>query len=396
MTVFGLVSAVAGFVKVRFLVDKAVIDNIVFRAHYRITSAIMFLCCIIVTANNLIGDPINCVSDGAVSGHVINTYCWITYTFTLPDNNVKAVGTHVAHPGLGGDYGEKKIHSYYQWVPFMLFFQGLLFYIPHWMWKQWEEGKIRMISEGIRGATMESKQERQAKTDRLVQYIIETLHLHNSYAAGYFFCEIVNFINVVGNIFFIDTFLGGAFLSYGTDVIKFSNMNQEDRSDPMIEVFPRVTKCTFHKFGASGTIQKLDALCVLALNILNEKIYIFLWFWLIILAVLSGMAVLYSMAVVLMPSWREAILKKRFKFGTPTAVSALIRKTQVGDFLLLHLLGQNMNIMVFNETLDELCRRLQFGSSSGASPTSVPSAPSTLEMHPIYPEMEKYAKDTEI
>lgn len=55
MTVFGLVSAVAGFVKVRFLVDKAVIDNIVFRAHYRITSAIMFLCCIIVTANNLIG-----------------------------------------------------------------------------------------------------------------------------------------------------------------------------------------------------------------------------------------------------------------------------------------------------------------------------------------------------
>lgn len=65
--------------------------------------------------------------------------------------------------------------------------------------------------------------------------------------------------------------------------------------------------------------------------------------------------------------------------------------------MLLHLLGQNMNIMVFNEVLEELCRRLQFGSSSsGASPTSVPSAPSTLEMHPIYPEIEKYAKDTEI
>lgn len=133
----------------------------------------------------------------------------------------------------------------------------------------------------------------------------------------------------IGNIFFVDTFLGGAFLTYGTDVLKFSNMNQDERSDPMIEVFPRVTKCTFHKFGASGTIQKLDALCVLALNILNEKIYIFLWFWLIVLAVLSALAVLYSMAVVLMPSTREAILKKRFKFGTPAMVSALIRKTQV-------------------------------------------------------------------
>lgn len=130
----------------------------------------------------------------------------------------------------------------------------------------------------------------------------------------------------------MDTFLGGAFLTYGTDVLKFSNMNQEQRTDPMIEVFPRVTKCTFHKFGASGTIQKLDALCVLALNILNEKIYIFLWFWFIILAIFSGLAVLYSMAIVLMPSTRETILKKRFKFGTSATVSALIRKTQVGFF----------------------------------------------------------------
>lgn len=56
MAVFGLVSAVAGFVKVRYLADKAVIDNIVFRFHYRITSAILFACCIIVTANNLIGE----------------------------------------------------------------------------------------------------------------------------------------------------------------------------------------------------------------------------------------------------------------------------------------------------------------------------------------------------
>ncbi|XP_070158285.1 innexin inx3 [Polyergus mexicanus] len=397
MAVFGLVSAVAGFVKVRYLIDKAIIDNMVFRMHYRITSAILFLCCIIVTANNLIGDPINCISELGGAGHVINTFCWITYTFTLPANNAKPVSTHVAHPGLGVDVGEKRYHSYYQWVPFMLFFQGVLFYMPHWMWKQWEEGKIRIISEGMRGAMVETKQERQAKVERLVQYLIETLHLHNSYAAGYFFCEALNFLNTIGNIFFVDTFLGGAFLTYGMDVVKFSNLNQEQRSDPMIEVFPRVTKCTFHKFGASGSIQKLDALCVLALNILNEKIYIFLWFWFIILAIMSGLAMLYSTAIVLMPSTRETILKKRFKFGTPTTVSALIRKTQVGDFLMLHLLGQNMNLMMFNEMLEELCRRLQFGSGSGASPTSVPSAPSTLEMSPVlYPEIEKYAKDTEI
>lgn len=55
MAVFAMVSAVSGFVKIRHLLDKAIIDNMVFRCHYRITTAILFLCCIIVTANNLIG-----------------------------------------------------------------------------------------------------------------------------------------------------------------------------------------------------------------------------------------------------------------------------------------------------------------------------------------------------
>lgn len=147
MTVFGLVSAVAGFVKVRYLIDKAIIDNMIFRCHYRITSALLFVCCIIVTANNLIGkhiseminclfaqyssddiyliagDPISCINDGAVAGHVINTYCWITHTFTMPGQHGKHVGTEVAQSGLGNDNAEKTYHSYYQWVPFVLFFQ---------------------------------------------------------------------------------------------------------------------------------------------------------------------------------------------------------------------------------------------------------------------------------
>lgn len=58
MTVLGMASAVAGFVKVRYLVDKANIDNMIFRAHYRITSAILFLACIVITANNLIGKQV--------------------------------------------------------------------------------------------------------------------------------------------------------------------------------------------------------------------------------------------------------------------------------------------------------------------------------------------------
>ncbi|XP_055616292.1 innexin inx3 [Toxorhynchites rutilus septentrionalis] len=387
MAVFGLVSSVAGFIKVRYLIDKAIIDNMVFRCHYRLTSAVLFLCCVLVTANNLIGDPISCINDGAIPGHVINTYCWITYTFTLPGQHGRQQGTAVAHSGLGNEYNqERTYHSYYQWVPFMLFFQGLLFYMPHWIWKNWEEGKMRMISDGLRGSMALVPEERKGRQSRLVRYLEDSMKTHNTYSLGYFICEALNFINVVGNIFFVDKFLGGAFLTYGSDVLKFSDMDQENRSDPMIEIFPRVTKCTFHKYGASGSIQKHDALCVLALNILNEKIYIFLWFWFIILSVLSGLAILYSAAIVMMPTTRVAVLKRRFRTATSKQLVNLTNRLQIGDFLMIHLLGQNINVTSYCEVLDSLIKRMDMKPMR-----DTPSAPSTLEMAPIYPEIGKYA-----
>ena len=61
----------------------------------------------------------------------------------------------------------------------------------------------------------------------------------------------------------------------------FLEDDPETRIDPMAQVFPRVTKCSFFKYGPSGTVQTHDAICVLPVNIVNEKLYIFLWFWLV-------------------------------------------------------------------------------------------------------------------
>lgn len=124
-------------------------------------------------------------------------------------------------------------------------------------------------------------------------------------------------------------------------------MNQENRSDPMVEIFPRITKCTFHKYGASGSIQKHDALCVLALNILNEKIYIFLWFWFILLAVLSACAIIYSALVVMLPTTREAIIKRRFRNGTTNEVEGLISNIQVNRPKTITLFQNRMEIFQF-------------------------------------------------
>ena len=47
------------------------------------------------------------------------------------------------------------------------------------------------------------------------------LKFYQNWAVKFFICECLNFVNVIGQIYFIDTFLEGEFLHYGTDVLKF-------------------------------------------------------------------------------------------------------------------------------------------------------------------------------
>ena len=72
-----------------------------------------------------------------------------------------------------------------------------------------------------------------------------------------------------------------------------------------------MTKCTFHKYGPSGTITRHDGLCVLALNIINEKIYVFLWFWFLTVALFSAVAILYRMVLLLAPGLRASVIQAR-------------------------------------------------------------------------------------
>lgn len=70
----------------------------------------------------------------------------------------------------------------------------------------------------------------------------------------------------------------------------------------------------------------------------------------IILSVVSGVALVYSAAVILMPRTRETILKRRFRFGTPTGVEALVRKTQVRLIFLIQI-EANLDYANFNENI---------------------------------------------
>ena len=148
-------------------------------------------------------------------------------------------------------------------------------------------------------------------------------------------------------------------MTYGTDVLNFMNQEDEDRSDPMMEVFPRVTKCTFHKYGSSGTIMKLDALCVLGLNIINEKIYITLWFWFVFLALATSLYTVYVVAIISMPGLRRNLVIRKAIGSNKDLARHLVEKANIGDWFLIFLISRNLDSIMYNIFIQEISEKFK-------------------------------------
>jgi len=361
----GMFNSVKPYVVPKPKVDVPRPDNAVFRLHYKLTVAVLLVGTILVSSYGYIdssGSAIQCMMDKGVGvpGTVINRYCWIMSTFTLPKHFEGEIGEDFIHHGVGphGDDDERIYHAYYQWVPLMLFFQAICFYAPHWIWKQCDNGKIKNVIVGL-NKVIDDEDARADRIKLVAGYMRERMQLrgeHRNWAIKFFLCECLNLINVVGQIILTDNFLGGEFTTYGTQVLHFPYENPENRVDPMSRIFPRMTKCIFHKYGGSGTIQRFDALCVLGMNILNEKIYIVLWFWFVILAVITAVNLVVRAMQLFCPTTRQRFVKLETRgfLGRNVDredVEKVVSQMSYSDFLIFYYLAQSMDKKNFGDLI---------------------------------------------
>ena len=245
----------------------------------------------------------------------------------------------------------------YQSYTYIHYPQALLFYAPYWLWKTCEGGKMEAISTDLTQPIM-NREERKEKVEMLAEYLHASLHQHNFYAVKYLLCEILNFIITIVNIVLFNKFLDGKFIAYGTDVFSFLQMESEDRTDPMHVLFPRMTKCTLKAFGPSGTTQNLDALCVLPHNIVNEKMYIFLWVWMWFLVVADSLAILWRCMVFFVPFIRINLLKNYTQGLNNNQMNILSTNLKVGDYFLFYLLHKNVSHLSFTDLIREVTDRI--------------------------------------
>lgn len=335
------------------------IDNNVFKLHYKVTVSMLTIFIILVAIKQYIEDPIDCIVDG-IPQEVMDAYCWIHSTFTISNELGHRIGKDIISPGVSAHTGndEVKYHQYYQWVCIMLLIQAVLFYIPHYLWKNWEAGRMKMISLGMERSLIDEKYKENRKI-AISNYYMEHKGSHNMYFWKFFLCEILNFINVLGQIFLLNSFLGGEFLSYGHQVFQYMiSKKSNGMVDPMSSVFPKITKCTFQKYGPSGGMEKFDGLCILPVNILNEKIYTIVWFWFIFLAAISGLSLIFRLLVITCPWTRTLSLPFGFSRFYKDEFNSVTSEGYIGDWFILLQLSKNMDSLMFCELIKYLSEKI--------------------------------------
>ena len=98
---------------------------------------------------------------------------------------------------------------------------------------------------------------------------------------------------------------------------------------------------------------------VLGLNIINEKIYITLWFWFVVLAILTALYTVYIVAIVSMPGLRRNLITRKANKANKDHAFHLVQKATIGDWFMYFLISRNMDSHTYNIFIQEITEKFK-------------------------------------
>lgn len=205
--------------------------------------------------------------------------------------------------------------TYYQWVPVILLFMALLFKLPNVFWRMCNGhaginlDKMTTLAESTQLGSPEDRlnkikqlahymdrwlqNQRQYQNmpfiSRIKQTLAKTLcfwfgRRRGTFLTGlYLFIKFLYCANLVGQFYLLNAFLSTDYGLFGFEIM---NHALKDTKWTGSNRFPRVTLCDFETRQLAN-IHRVTVQCVLPINLFNEKVFIFLWFWLFLVSILT-------------------------------------------------------------------------------------------------------------
>lgn len=264
----------------------------------------------------------------------------------------------IAVPRAYGDFESTTYwHRYYQYIPVMLFLQAILFYFPHYLWRVWENGIISTICKQLHDHRF-SPTEFIECNHHIIDYLQNCFTLNKTLVYKYYLCHVLLFINLIFQIIVLNTIFNNQFITYGLDVFHYLFIDHDiyglrgvqldiyDINSPMDFVFPKITGCTIQTLSQAGKRpDTLQFLCVLPLNILHDKFFLMLWFWFLMLGILTVIQIMFDAIYTTLPCVRSYLFKRRFGSCTSSSLPQLF---------LLDLIGSNSDRFAFGILLKKM------------------------------------------
>ena len=268
-------------------------DDFSDRLSHRYTVVLLLIFCVLVGSSQYVGQPISCWTPSHFSFGMTsytNSICWISNTYDVPMEEKLPNPSHPRHFRI----------NYYQWVPFILSLMALLFFSP---WAAWHvlsksascdvKSVMKIVSVIVKIVVRSIENNRGWYGNGVVcsfRRVLNRCLLPIYRRTGSYLCSLYMFIkfmylfNVSGQFLLLNKFMGPDYSVYGFHVVRdLWNGNDFWESSR----FPRITMCDFtiRTLGNNNQVNTIQ--CTLPINLFNEKIFIFLWFWLLLVASFS-------------------------------------------------------------------------------------------------------------
>lgn len=311
-------------------------DDWIDRINHIYTCVVLVLFAIVVTTGQLVGDPIHCWCPAQFTGAYVaytKWICWISNTYYIPMDDTIPVDINTR---------EDAQITYYQWVPLILLFQALLFKTPNLLWRMLHGGSGLNLDKltDLADKTQYGSPEDRKRTIEHIAYFIDrwldsnrVYHMNamvkarkklsrvlccfcgkreGTFLVGlYMFIKVLYVVNVISQFFLLNAFLATNYGMYGFEVMKHLTEHGAWKESPR---FPRVTLCDFN-IRQMVNVQRFTVQCVLPINLFNEKVFIFLWFWFVLVSMLSCINMLVWVYNLYYQKNRVSYAKKYLKLG---------------------------------------------------------------------------------
>ena len=362
-------------------------DDYVDRLSRKYSVTLLVVCLVIVTTKTYVGNPIHCWCPAQFTDthkSYATTICWLKNTYYVPLDNQLPL-PHQARAHL----------SYYQWVPFILALQALLCYTPSILWRVLSKRSGLNLPALIEAASTGQRTPYADIRGKTIQYIVYQMDRYVAHQAlpppvgkiarvkhacvrmtcslvggvygnflclSYAICKLLYLANAVGQLYLLDCFMGDGFHGYGLEALTRLLHGQDWTHS---ERFPRVTMCDF-RVRHMNVLHPYVVQCVLPINLFNEKIFLFIWFWLFLLAFITIVGFLKWFFIFHTSSLQVAFIRRRLKpHGTFKPQHDVTRRFVLKYLgrdggLVIRLISDNVGDLVASEVVEGLWQ--QFGS----------------------------------